>query len=144
MPSLTTCMKWLRERADFADQYARAREEQADGYADELIELAHQANETNAQAIRVRADILKWVCSKLKPKRYGERLDVSGEVTSVHKLTLGDPDARLLEVARTIGAVLAAADRIKSLPAPQIIDADPVPVLPESVTPGTQHNDSVG
>lgn len=78
MPSVTTVMKWLREDPDFASQYARAREEQADGYADELIDLAKKANEDNAQAIRVRADIIKWVCSKLKPRKYGDRLELQG------------------------------------------------------------------
>jgi len=77
MPSLTTVMKWLRETPEFAQQYARAREEQADGYADELIDLARKATQDNAQAIRVRADVIKWVCSKLKPRKYGDRVDLA-------------------------------------------------------------------
>lgn len=76
MPGTTTVMKWLRETPEFQQRYARAREEQAEGYADELVDLARKATADNAHAIRVRADIIKWVCSKLKPQRYGDRLGV--------------------------------------------------------------------
>jgi hypothetical protein len=122
MPSVTTCMKWLREDAIFAQQYARAKEEQADGYADELIELANEATATNANAIRVRADILKWVCSKLKPRRYGDRLDVrhegqaSGLTIVLAELT---PDQRAATVA-PVGTVRDVEDAqiVGQLPAP--------------------------
>ncbi len=80
MPSNTTVLGWLRDHPEFARQYALAREEQADGYADELIDLASKANADNAHAVRVRADIIKWVCSKLKPRKYGDRLELQGDL----------------------------------------------------------------
>lgn len=73
-PSLATVMKWLRSTLDFAQQYARAREEQADTLADQIVELADTATARNAQAIRVRVDARKWVASKLKPRKYSDRL----------------------------------------------------------------------
>jgi hypothetical protein len=79
-PSKKIVLRWLEENEGFRAQYARAKEEQAEGYADELIELGRQATSENANAIRVRADIIKWVCSKLKPKRYGDRLDLNAKV----------------------------------------------------------------
>lgn len=82
-PSKKIVLRWLKENAAFAAQYSRAREEQADGYADELMELGKQANSENAHAIRVRADIIKWVCSKLKPKRYGDRLALDVRVLQI-------------------------------------------------------------
>lgn len=80
MPTKKTVLRWLDESPGFQTQYARAREEQAEGYADELVELAKKANSENAQAIRVRADIIKWACSKLKPKKYGDRLAIDADV----------------------------------------------------------------
>lgn len=80
MPTKKVALRWLEEHPAFATQYAKAREQQADGYFDELMDLQKQANADNANAIRVRADIIKWACSKLKPKKYGERLAVDAEV----------------------------------------------------------------
>jgi hypothetical protein len=92
MPTKKTVLRWLEENPSFASQYARAREEQAEGYADELIELAKKANAENAHAIRVRADIIKWACSKLKPKKYGDRIDVGmqADVTVRESADIGE------------------------------------------------------
>ncbi len=57
-------------------QYARAREEQADFYADEIVTIAD--TEPDAATARVRVDARKWVASKLKPKRYGDKLALGG------------------------------------------------------------------
>lgn len=73
MPTKKTVLRWLEENTAFQQQYARARDGQADNYFDELMDLQKQATAENAHAIRVRADIIKWACSKLKPKKYGER-----------------------------------------------------------------------
>jgi hypothetical protein len=83
MPSRETIRLWLKEHEDFVGQYARAREEQADHYADEIIEIADMA--TDAQLARLRVDARKWKASKLAPKRYGER-----------QVLAGDPDAPLV------------------------------------------------
>ncbi len=80
MPSIDTVMRWLAETPSFHDQYARAREEQAEGYADQLVELSRKANAQNAHAIRVQVDVIKWVCSKLKPKKYGDRLELQADI----------------------------------------------------------------
>lgn len=76
-------LRWLHDedRQDFRDQYARAREDQADTYADQMVEIAD--TEDDPQRARVRIDARKWVSSKLRPKRYGDRLDLNhgGNVT---------------------------------------------------------------
>src|SRR5579863_7855 len=67
-------LDWLEAKPDFAAKYARARARQADHYFDELIELSKQAHDLrDAPAIKVRVDTVKWVLSKLTPKKYGER-----------------------------------------------------------------------
>jgi hypothetical protein len=53
--------------------YARAREDQADVYADEIVEMRDKATPENAHAIRVRIDARRWIAAKLKPRVYGDR-----------------------------------------------------------------------
>jgi hypothetical protein len=68
--------KWLRAKPDFVAQYARARQEQADHYADEIIEIADdQSIDPNARRVQIEAR--KWIACKLKPKAYGDRADVT-------------------------------------------------------------------
>lgn len=97
MASLGTVMRWLRENENFQQQYAHAREAQADTLADEIIDIADDsmldttttedgreiANSEWINRSRLRVDARKWVASKLKPKKYGDRLDVehSGNVS---------------------------------------------------------------
>lgn len=72
MPSLVTVREWVNTSSELAKQYARAREEQADFYADQIIEIADNA--TDANLARVAIDSRKWVASKLKAKTYGDKL----------------------------------------------------------------------
>lgn len=82
-PHIDTVRNWLVEGdmgktpalAAFSAQYVRAREEQADYYADEIIEIADTEKDPNKA--RVRVDARKWVASKLKSKRYGDKVDVT-------------------------------------------------------------------
>lgn len=72
MPSTTTVFKWLAERPDTAEQYARARETQADAIVDEIVEIAD--TEDDSAKARVRIDARKWVAGKMRPKKYGDKL----------------------------------------------------------------------
>lgn len=73
MPSADFFREWLAEDEVFAAQYARAREEQADHYADEIVDIADRPD-LKAEDKRVRVDARKWVASKLKPKKYGDKV----------------------------------------------------------------------
>jgi hypothetical protein len=87
-PSQRTVFKWLAENDAFAQQYARARERQADHYVDEIVEIADAPNATvgpdgepilrDPQRDRLRVDARKWVAAKLAPKKYGERVAHTG------------------------------------------------------------------
>lgn len=83
IPCRTVVFKWLDNNEAFADQYARAREAQAEHFVGEIIEIADSPNitvnpETNEpeardpQRDRLRVDARKWVASKLAPKKYGD------------------------------------------------------------------------
>lgn len=53
--------------------YDRARESCADAFADQVLEVADTAVDSDtASAARVRADARKWLASKLSPSRYGD------------------------------------------------------------------------
>jgi transposase-like protein len=72
MPDRTTVRRWLSQNEDFRLQYAHAREEQADFYADEIVDIADAA--TDAQLARLQVDARKWKASKLAPKKYGDKV----------------------------------------------------------------------
>ena len=79
LPTPQGVIKWLHsgKHPDAVEQYARAREEQADHHADEIITIADDESiEPNSRKIMV--DARKWVASKLKPKRYGDKLALGG------------------------------------------------------------------
>ena len=61
-----------------ADRYARARRDGLDVQAEQLIEVA-QDDKRDPNARRVEIDARKWLLSKMRPDKYGDR--VTQEVT---------------------------------------------------------------
>lgn len=105
LPSKTTVFRWLAspEHVEFRDQYARARENQGDILFDEIHEVAQDRdkdyievyekdksgkkvlvkiiqNSAKIQGDALKIDTLKWLCGKLRPKKYGPKIDVGGKV----------------------------------------------------------------
>lgn len=76
MPDRSTVRRWLSSNEEFRSQYAHAREEQGDVYAERVIEEATTA--TDAAIGRLRMDALKWAAGKLAPKRYGDKMALTG------------------------------------------------------------------
>lgn len=76
-PNKSTVFRWLAANKEFRDQYARARETQADAIADEILDIADEAED--AAKARLQVDARKWLAGKLRPKVYGDK--VSTEVT---------------------------------------------------------------
>lgn len=70
MPCAVTVWTWLDKHPEFAKQYARAREAQAEYYADEIVDISDAEEDARSRAVKI--DARKWVASKLRPKRYGE------------------------------------------------------------------------
>jgi len=86
MPSYYTAMMMLRNNLDFRAMYEKAIESRADRLAEEILELADESMPSGlegaqasawVQQKRLQVDARKWVAAKLKPKVYGERIDVS-------------------------------------------------------------------
>ena len=84
LPGLSTIMQWLSKesefRQSFTEQYARAKQAQADMIADDILYIAE--HEPDVNRARLMVDARKWYAGKLKPKKYGDikQLDVSGGV----------------------------------------------------------------
>ncbi len=95
MPGRTTVFQWLNKQPSFANQYAHAREAQAETMLEELLEIADngendyvtRVNDDGSESktvdhdhiarSRLRVDTRKWAMSKMLPKKYGEKLDIA-------------------------------------------------------------------
>ena len=96
MPDKATVFRWLRVDDVFRDQYARACEERSEALVEEVLDIADDASNDwmdiwnartqeeervidreHIERSKVRIDTRKWIASKLKPKKYGDKLDVT-------------------------------------------------------------------
>lgn len=80
MPVKSTVFKWLIAHPSFKDQYAHAREAQADTLADEIQDIADEKckDMVAVQRNKMRLDARKWLASKMKPKVYGDKVEPEG------------------------------------------------------------------
>lgn len=115
MPNKSTVFRWLRTNQEFCDQYARAKEESADALTDEMLDIADDGsndwmkrsgkdqedywvvNGEHVQRSRIRIDTRKWIASKLKPKKYGDKTTHAGDpdnplAVGVLPFAFKDPD----------------------------------------------------
>jgi hypothetical protein len=103
MPSQSMVYRWLQEHDDFREKYVRARERQADHFADSVHDIAN--HEEDVARARLRIDAIKWHTEKLHPRVYGPRS---------HHTLAGDEekpivveDKSSLDIARRIGYLLS-------------------------------------
>lgn len=82
MPSFSTFQKWILRDGSLFKEYARARQLQADYYADETIEIAD--TDPNIARARNRMDARRWHASKLAPRKYGDRISQELNATIVN------------------------------------------------------------
>ena len=94
MPSQPCIYEWISKHPEFAKKYARAREQQAEFYAEEINTIANSPcmglitkrdgegniiETTEADMIqhrRLQVDARKWFASKVYPKKFGEKLGI--------------------------------------------------------------------
>jgi hypothetical protein len=107
MPDYKSVTTWLDDpnKPEFLQKYARARELQAETLADEIVSIADETDVTiddhgkvtfDSVAVarnRLRVDARKWVAAKLKPKKYGDKIEAThtGSVT----LQISEQDERI-------------------------------------------------
>ena len=96
MPDRATVCRWLEANEGFRDRYVRAREALMDFYAEQILTISFDetgdiiidqdgdrsktvANHAKVQRDRLKVDSLKWTCSRLFPKRYGDKMELLGQ-----------------------------------------------------------------
>jgi hypothetical protein len=105
-PDKATVFRWLAAHEQFRNQYARARETQADTLFDEMLDIADDGSNdwmrrngkedepgwvANGEALarsKLRVDARKWMAGKLQPKKYGEKLVHGGDPANPIGLTI--------------------------------------------------------
>lgn len=78
LPALGTVEGWIRNNAQFSSDFADAKRRQIELMADDIIDISRDETlEPNDK--RIRVDTLKWLLSKLIPKTYGDKLDLTSD-----------------------------------------------------------------
>lgn len=113
-PSYAWAKLQLRQDPNLKLAYQQAVEDRADRLAEELMELADTpmpegldgpSKSAWVQHMRLRIDVRKWAASKLKPKTYGERLDLSVSHTQISIIgALEAAQQRVIDYKRTVDA----------------------------------------
>lgn len=100
-PSFSTVFNWLSQpdKKYFLDKYTHARELQAEFLADEMIKIADDSSNDTEQTefgekenkewtnrSRLRVETRKWIASKLKPKVYGDKIDITTKDQPINNL----------------------------------------------------------
>lgn len=80
MPNRSTIHLWILDPAkkEFSDQYELACNTRAENMFDELEAIADNTD-GDVQRDRLRVDTRKWYLSKVLPKKYGEKLDLTSD-----------------------------------------------------------------
>jgi len=82
LPAPRTVYAWLRIHPEFQQNYEWAKEDQADYLAEDCLEIA-DSDEYEPADKRIRVDTRKWLASKFKVKKYGDK------VTTEHSGSIG-------------------------------------------------------
>lgn len=94
MPSVATVFNWFKAYPTFLEQYERAKREAADMMAEDILDISddgqndymemtygdqsiYRINPEALQRSKLRVDTRKWLMSKLQPKKYGDKLDLT-------------------------------------------------------------------
>ena len=98
----STARQWARDnRCGFGAAYHQARMLQLEAWSDRIVDTA-QRTDIEAADKRVICDSYKWILSKLRPERYGERLLVGS-----------DPDHPIIQQANLNDLSPAALDALE-------------------------------
>lgn len=95
-----TFFEWMREDELKSKQYARATEERAQLMFEDMMDIASNDPERtqtkfgtavdsgSVQDKRVRIDTMKWAMSKMMPKKYGDKLDITTDGEKINTLPI--------------------------------------------------------
>lgn len=92
--SYSTIRDWIAADPERDAKYARAREDRSDKLADEIVSISDDdgsdmsedengrpvTNHAAVQRAKLRVDARKWVAAKLKPRVYGDKVQLDATV----------------------------------------------------------------
>lgn len=90
MPAMSSVFKWLREIEGFSEHYETACGERSEAQREEILDISdggidviksvsEKKSGAVAQVLRLQVDSRKWLMSKMKPKKYGDKVDVTSD-----------------------------------------------------------------
>lgn len=88
IPPVSTVQKWIRDSDVFHSQYARATEERANVYFDQCQEIADNSTPETVAVARLQIDTRKWMAGKLRPKKYGNHIDVTTDGEKINSIDI--------------------------------------------------------
>lgn len=101
MPSIATVFNWFKVYPDFLVQYARATEERSEAMAEDILDIADDGTndwmEINGRDVpdqeaiqrsKLRVEARKWLMSKMKPKKYGDKVDLTSDGKAIEGNTI--------------------------------------------------------
>ena len=118
MPSVATIFNWFSKHPTFLEQYTRAKQESADAMAEDVLDIADDGTNdymtitkgdkeyevTNGEAIqrsRLRVETRKWLMAKMKPKKYGDKIDMTTNGKDLPTPILGGLSVKELDALPT-------------------------------------------
>jgi hypothetical protein len=93
MPARNTITRWRAAHPEFDAAIAYARTEQAHGFVDESIDIAD--TERDPMRARVRIETRLKLARMLKPKEYGDKIDITIHERPSLRGALNEANARL-------------------------------------------------
>lgn len=96
MPDRVTVYGWLASDSNVIDDkpfsylYDCARADGTDSMADDIQELSDEAGLSKEAILKARlqVDTRKWIASKLKPRKYGDKLDMTSDGDKLEGLVI--------------------------------------------------------
>ena len=96
MPAMSMIFRWLREHPSFREQYTASTIERTEAFQEDVIDISddgsddytednymegrtpgYQVNSENIQRSRLRVETRKWLMERMKPKKYGAKIDMT-------------------------------------------------------------------
>ena len=100
LPDKNTFYIWIDDDESKSEQYVRACEDRQDKIFEEMFDIADdgtndfttdkegnkKVNSEHIQRSKLRIDTRKWALSKLNPKKYGDKVDVTTQGEKINEI----------------------------------------------------------
>jgi hypothetical protein len=89
MPDRGTVRRWERRNAEFRRMITASREAGADALCDLVLPIANAATPATVNVARLKFDAIRWLVSKISPRKYGDKITAQVEFPSVDEFLKG-------------------------------------------------------